>query len=198
MSASKRLFDLMASCIGLVLLSPFLLVIALLIKMDSRGSVFFRGERIGKGGCSFRIIKFRTMVESPVRTGPGITAAGDPRVTRIGRFLRRYKIDELPQLWNVVCGDMSLVGPRPEDPRYVALYNDQQRRILRVLPGITSPASIRYRNEEALLAESGLGSYETLIMPQKIAVDLDYIQNRSFLGDLKILAQTVIGICPQR
>lgn len=191
----KRLFDLTVSFLGLILLSPLLALVGMLIRMDSRGSVFFLGQRVGKGGQVFRIIKFRTMVENADCAGPGITSAGDSRVTRIGRFLRQAKIDELPQLWNVLRGDMSLVGPRPEDPRYVALYDDRQRQILDVRPGLTSPASIQYRNEEALLAEKGLGAYETHIMPKKIAADLEYIQHRTFWRDLRILLRTVIEIC---
>jgi len=187
----KRAFDLAVSSLGLIILSPLLGMVGLLIKIDSRGSVFFHGQRVGKGGQVFRIVKFRTMVEGSASKGPGFTVAGDPRVTRIGRFLRRTKIDELPQLWNVVRGDMSLVGPRPEDPRYVALYNDQQRRVLCVRPGITGPASIQYRNEEMLLALRGAGAYEALIMPKKIAVDLEYLRCRSFVGDLKIMLSTV-------
>jgi lipopolysaccharide/colanic/teichoic acid biosynthesis glycosyltransferase len=194
----KRGFDLVVSALGLIILSPLLALVGLLIKMDSRGSVFFLGPRVGRGGQVFQIVKFRTMVEGSASRGPGFTVAGDPRITRIGRFLRRTKIDELPQLWNVVRGNMSLVGPRPEDPRYVALYDDQQRRLLSVRPGMTSPASIQYRNEEMLVALRGAGAYETLIMPRKIAVDLEYLRYRSFGGDLKIILKTFSEIFQPR
>jgi lipopolysaccharide/colanic/teichoic acid biosynthesis glycosyltransferase len=190
----KRLFDMAVSSLGLIFLSPLLVLIALLIRIDSPGSVFFSGQRVGKRGQVFGILKFRTMVAGTSHAGPAITAAGDQRITRIGKFLRRTKIDELPQLWNVVRGDMSLVGPRPEDPRYVILYDDQQRQLLSVRPGITSPASLKYRNEEALLAEKGLGAYETMIMPKKLAADLEYLRDRSFWGDLKILLWTFTDI----
>lgn len=130
------------------------------------------------------------MAEGSYSKGRAITVEGDPRITRIGRFLRRTKLDELPQLWNVLRGDMSLVGPRPEDPRYVALYNDAQRQVLCVRPGITSSTSIEFSNEEALLREKGFEAYETIIMPQKLAADLEYIRGRTFLRDIKILFQT--------
>lgn len=158
--------------------------------MDSRGGAFFLGPRVGKGGKLFRIIKFRTMTEGSYSKERAITVEGDPRVTRIGRFLRRTKMDELPQLWNVLRGDMSLVGPRPEDPRYVAVYNDTQRQVLCVRPGITSSTSIEFSNEEALLREKGFEAYETIIMPQKLAADLEYIRGRTFFLDLKIIFQT--------
>jgi lipopolysaccharide/colanic/teichoic acid biosynthesis glycosyltransferase len=190
----KRLFDLAVSFLGLISLSPLLALLGIVIRMDSRGSMFYIGQRVGKGGQLFRIVKFRTMVANADRLGPGITSAKDLRVTRVGRFLRQTKMDELPQLWNVLRGDMSLVGPRPEDPRYVALYNDQQRRILDVRPGLTSPASILYRNEESMLAQRGLGAYETEIMPKKLAADLEYIRDSTFCGDLKILFRTIIEV----
>jgi lipopolysaccharide/colanic/teichoic acid biosynthesis glycosyltransferase len=190
----KRSFDFVVSSLGLFLLSPLFVIVGLLIKMDTCGRIFFSGQRVGKGGQEFTIFKFRTMVEDAAGAGRRITVAGDPRVTRFGKFLRRTKIDELPQLWNVVRGDMSLVGPRPEDPQYVALYSDIQRQVLCVRPGITSSASIQYSNEEALLAEKGLGSYETLIMSQKLAADLEYLKCRSLLGDIKILFQTIAKI----
>jgi len=187
---AKQAFDLLVAGVGLVVLSPLLFIIAVLIKLDSPGSVFFRGQRVGQAGRLFRILKFRTMVDNAARLGPGITAADDPRVTRVGRWLRRTKIDELPQLWNVVRGEMSLVGPRPEDPRYVALYTDEQRRILSVRPGITSPASIQYRHEEVMLPPGDMDSYIRKVMPAKIEIDLKYLQRRTFWSDLILLART--------
>lgn len=191
---SKRLFDVVVASVGLMLLSPLMMLVAALIKIDTPGTIFYRGLRVGRGGLPFRILKFRTMAENAAAGGPGITVAGDPRITRIGKILRRTKMDELPQLWNVIRGEMSLVGPRPEDPRYVALYNDQQRQILCLRPGITSPASIQYRHEEALLGEKGLDAYETMIMPKKIAADLDYFKKSSFWGDIKILIYTFAAL----
>jgi lipopolysaccharide/colanic/teichoic acid biosynthesis glycosyltransferase len=190
----KRAFDIIVSGAGLILLSPLFVIISVLIKLDSHGSVFFLGRRAGKDGKIFNILKFRSMEENSVAKGPAITVAGDARVTRIGKYLRRTKIDELPQLFNVVKGDMSLVGPRPEDPRYVSLYSDTQKEVLRMRPGITSASSIQYSNEESLLAVQGLDAYETMIMPQKLATDLEYVRCHSFIGDLMILLQTVAQV----
>jgi lipopolysaccharide/colanic/teichoic acid biosynthesis glycosyltransferase len=190
----KRAFDIIVSGAGLILLSPLFVFIGVLIKLDSQGSIFFLGRRVGKDGKIFYILKFRSMEENAVAKGPVITVAGDARVTRIGKYLRKTKIDELPQLCNVVKGDMSLVGPRPEDPRYVALYSDTQKQVLRVRPGLTSPSSIQFSNEESLLAVQGLDAYETMIMPQKLAADLEYVRCHSFIGDLMILLQTVAQV----
>ena len=154
----QRFFDAMLSGLGLIILSPVLICLAAWIVLDSRGPVFYRAKRVGRYGSPFELYKFRSMVINADRQGPGITVAQDRRVTRAGRFLRRTKLDELPQLINVLNGDMSLVGPRPEDPRYVALYNDQQRQIFNVRPGITSAASLAYRHEEDLLTGVDLGS----------------------------------------
>lgn len=187
----KRAFDLLIASAGLILLSPLLAVVALLVKIDSPGSVFFRGQRVGKDGRLFYIVKFRTMVENAAQLGPGITSAGDPRVTRIGRWLRRTKIDELPQLWNVVRGEMSLVGPRPEDPRFVTFYTETQRRLLSVRPGITSPASIRFRHEETMLQAGDIDAYIKNIMPAKLRIDLEYLDRRTFWTDLVILLRTI-------
>jgi lipopolysaccharide/colanic/teichoic acid biosynthesis glycosyltransferase len=183
-----------ASC-GLVVLSPLLLTVALLVKLGSPGPVFFRGKRIGRKGELFRVYKFRTMVTDAARRGPGITAAGDPRVTRVGRFLRRTKLDEFPQLINVLRGDMSLVGPRPEDPRYVALYTTEQRRVLDVRPGITSLASVRFRHEEAMLqGEDWESIYREKVLPAKLQIELDYLGRRSVWRDLGVVAQTVMAL----
>jgi lipopolysaccharide/colanic/teichoic acid biosynthesis glycosyltransferase len=192
---TKRLFDLLVSWVGLVLLFPLFVLIAMAIKLDSPGPVFFRGLRAGRDGRLFRLYKFRSMVLDAVQKGPGITAAGDPRVTPIGRLLRRTKLDELPQLINVVRGEMSLVGPRPEDPRYVALYTPEQRRVLSVRPGITSLASVKYRNEEAILSQSDQqDAYINRVMPEKLAIELDYLDGQTFWRDLGVLALTFLAL----
>jgi lipopolysaccharide/colanic/teichoic acid biosynthesis glycosyltransferase len=188
----KRLFDIVTSAAGLVLLSPLFVLIALWIKLDSSGPVFYRAQRVGRDGHLFALYKFRSMVVHADRQGPGITAAGDRRVTRAGHFLRRTKLDELPQLINVLVGDMSLVGPRPEDQRYVALYTPEQRRVLAVRPGMTSAASLAYRHEEQFLfGPDWEDVYRDQIMPAKLAIDLAYIEQRSFWGDLRLIISTM-------
>lgn len=192
---AKRVFDFICAVIGLVILMPFFAVIALAIKLDSPGPVFFRGERVGLGGKPFRIFKFRTMIVDAVQEGPRITARDDTRITRVGRLLRKYKIDELPQLFNVLRGEMSLVGPRPEDPRYVAHYTVAQRRVLQVRPGITSPATLRYHHEERWLAGKDVESvYVNELMPRKLAIELEYLDTRTWLTDLRIILQTLAAI----
>ena len=193
--ASRRLLDVIASVGGLVLLSPLFLLIVVLIKRDSPGPILYRARRIGKDGHELRLYKFRSMVAGADQHGPGITSAGDSRVTKLGRFLRRTKLDELPQLINVVTGDMSLVGPRPEDPRYVALYTPAQRRVLAVRPGITSAASLAYRHEERLLAsENWERRYIQEIMPQKLAIELDYQTRRTLASDLNLIIRSVLTL----
>lgn len=188
-----RLFDLLVSLVGLIALAPFFLIVAVLIKLDSYGPVFFKGLRVGKDGRTFRIFKFRTMVADATMRGPVITTSNDPRVTRIGRSLRRAKIDELPQLINVFRGEMSLVGPRPEDPEFVALYSQQQRRILSMCPGITSPASLHYRDEEALLeAKDWRQTYLQEILPRKLQIELEYQRHRTLLTDISLVVRTVL------
>jgi lipopolysaccharide/colanic/teichoic acid biosynthesis glycosyltransferase len=196
---AKRLFDVLASLAGLVILSPLFALIAVAIKLDSPGPVFFRGRRVGRNGCLFDIYKFRSMVVDADRKGPGITTAGDPRITRVGNTLRRTKLDELPQLINVVRGEMSLVGPRPEDARYVALYTSEQRRVLSVRPGITSPASLCFRQEEDLLrGEDWRRVYREQVVPAKLQIELDYLERASLWRDLGILVQTVLALVPRR
>jgi len=191
----KRLFDIIASIAGLVLLSPLFAVIAVAVKAHDGGPVFYRATRIGKDGRPFRLYKFRTMVTGADKLGPGITAGGDARVTQTGRWLRRTKLDELPQLLNVLAGDMSLVGPRPEDPRYVALYTPEQRKVLRVRPCITSAASLAYRQEEQLLAGADWeATYRGQVMPAKIAIDLEYMANRSLWSDLTLIIRTATAL----
>jgi lipopolysaccharide/colanic/teichoic acid biosynthesis glycosyltransferase len=189
-----RLLDWVCSLLGLILLSPLFLLLAVLIRADSAGPVFFRAERVGQGGRLFRLFKFRSMVSGADRRGPGITAAGDERVTRLGRWLRKSKLDELPQLLNVLKGEMGLVGPRPEDPRYVALYTPEQRRILEIRPGITSPASLRYRHEEQLLAGPDWEQvYVEQVMPHKLQIELDYVERRTCASDLALILETVLA-----
>jgi lipopolysaccharide/colanic/teichoic acid biosynthesis glycosyltransferase len=196
---AKRLFDVLASLAGLVILSPLFALIAVAVKLDSPGPVFFRGRRVGRNECLFDIYKFRSMVVDADRKGPGITTAGDPRITRVGNALRRTKLDELPQLINVVRGEMSLVGPRPEDARYVALYTPEQRRVLSVRPGITSPASLRFRQEEDLLRGEGWRRvYREQVLPAKLQIELDYLEGASLWRDLGILVQTVLALVPRR
>jgi len=191
----KRGFDLVASAAGLLILSPVFLVIVVAIRATSPGPAFYRATRIGKDGREFRLYKFRSMVVDADRQGPGITTAGDSRVTPIGRFLRRSKLDELPQLFNVLKGDMSLVGPRPEDPRYVALYTPEQRAVLTVRPGITSLASVQYRHEEAMLnGDDWERVYVQEILPNKLAVDLEYIRNATLKTDIALILRTLLAI----
>lgn len=190
----KRIFDFICSTLGLIVLSPVLLAIASKIKTGSDGPVFFRQIRVGKNNEEFEILKFRTMVVDAEKLGRQITVGNDNRITKIGAFLRKYKLDELPQLINVFKGDMSLVGPRPEVPRYVKLYNEEQRKVLEVKPGITDLASIRYRDENDLLgeAENPDDFYINTIMPDKLALNLEYINNNNIFVDIYIILKTII------
>lgn len=191
----KRAFDFVCAVFGLVVLLPLFGLVALAIKLDSPGPVFFRGERVGLHGKPFRIFKFRTMVVNAAQEGPGITTRDDARITRVGRLLRKYKIDELPQLFNVLRGEMSLVGPRPEDPRYVAHYTPAQRRVLEVRPGITSPATLQYHHEDRLLTSEDLEAiYLNQLMPRKLAIELEYLDRRTWFTDFKIILQTIVAI----
>jgi lipopolysaccharide/colanic/teichoic acid biosynthesis glycosyltransferase len=191
----KRLFDLVVAAVGLVVLSPLFLLLAVWIKFDSPGPVFYRGQRVGKDERLFKMLKFRGMVKGANQEGPAITAKGDPRVTRAGQFLRQSKLDELPQLINVLRGEMSLVGPRPEDPRYVEFYTPEQRRVLSVRPGLTSLASIKFRHEEELLARGGGDDfYVQVLMPRKLEMDLEYLERASFGSDLRVLLKTAAAV----
>lgn len=192
----KRLFDLILAVISLIMLAPLFGIIALAIVLDSPGPIFYKGSRIGKDGKPFRIFKFRTMVVHADQMGSALTSGGDPRVTRMGRILRKFKIDELPQLINVLLGEMSVVGPRPESPGYVALYSAQQSQVLDVQPGITGLTQIQFRNEEALLQRytDAEGAYIEMIMPYKLSIDMEYIAQRSFLYDLRLIAETVVSL----
>lgn len=189
----KRVLDVLLAIGGLVVLLPLFIVLAILVRLDSPGPVFFRQERVGQRGRPFRIWKFRTMVDGAEGMGPGVTASDDSRVTRVGRWLRRAKLDELPQLINVVAGSMSLVGPRPELPRYVALYSPEERAVLSLRPGITDPATLAYRDEEEILsrAPDPQRHYEDVVMRDKIHVNLEYADRATPLTDLVILLRTV-------
>jgi len=188
---AKRVLDLILSLGALALLWPLLVFLAVWVKLDSPGPVFYRGQRVGRDGQPFLMYKFRTMVVGAEREGPAVTYKDDPRITTAGRFLRRTKLDELPQFFNVVKGEMSLVGPRPEDPKYVALYTAEQRQVLSVRPGITGPTQLLYRDEASMLqGESVDEEYVSRIMPQKLKLDLEYVRHRSLMGDLRVLWRT--------
>jgi lipopolysaccharide/colanic/teichoic acid biosynthesis glycosyltransferase len=191
----RRLLDLLVAGAGLFLLSPLLLLVAILIKLDSPGPVFYRAKRVGQYGRLFHLLKFRSMVSQADRQGPAITSAGDSRITRLGAFLRRSKLDELPQLINVIRGEIALVGPRPEDPRYVALYTQEQRRILQARPGITSAASLAYRHEAELLAGPDWERrYREEVLPAKLTTDLDYLHQRTLWSDFKLILATIYAM----
>lgn len=188
----KRLFDIVASGIGLLMLSPLFIVLAIWIKLDSEGPVFYRQVRVGKDNKDFKIFKFRSMRVGADK-GSLVTIGGrDPRVTRSGYFIRKFKFDELPQLINVFIGDMSLVGPRPEVRHYVNYWTADQMRVLSVQPGITDPASIKFRNENELMekAENPEDYYINVIMQEKINLYLEYVDNHSFLGDIALIFRT--------
>lgn len=192
----KRSLDLTASGLGLILLSPLLAASALAVRLDSPGPVFFLQHRVGRNFKPFWIYKFRTMVVDADKRGGQLTAGADPRITRTGRFLRKTKIDELPQLFNVLRGDMSLVGPRPEVPKYVEMFRDQYAYVLTVRPGLTDPASIKYSDEAAILAASDEPErqYVEQILPDKIAIARQYISQASFGGDLMVMVRTLLKI----
>jgi lipopolysaccharide/colanic/teichoic acid biosynthesis glycosyltransferase len=192
----KRTFDLILALCALVLLGPLLLLIAVLIKLDDGGPVLYRGVRIGRAGVPFRICKFRTMVMNADRLGGPSTPDDDPRITKPGRWLRRSKLDELPQLLNVMSGKMSFVGPRPEVAREVALYSDEERALLRVRPGITDWASIRFRDEGAILrgATDPHETYRRVIRPEKMRLALEYVRTASLATDVRILLATLRAV----
>jgi len=196
----KRVFDIVTSFFGLIILSPLFLYVAIRIKQNDSGPIFYRGPRVGKGGRIFQILKFRTMYETEQSyQGPRITASGDNRITPLGHWLRNTKLNELPQIWNVFIGDMSIVGPRPEDPEYAAKWPEEaSHAILTMRPGITSPASISYHDEEKLLSEEGLlDAYVSKIMPDKLRMDCLYVRHHSFLGDLDVIFLTLLVLIPR-
>jgi len=194
---AKRLFDIIFSFLGLVITTPLLGLIALLIKLDSKGPVFYRGKRVGRFGSPFRIFKFRSMVEKAEELGGSSTASDDPRLTKIGKFLKKYQLDELPQLINVLKGEMSLVGPRPEVKKYVDMMAEEERKtVLSVRPGMTDLASLWNFHEGEILKGSPdpEKTYMEKIRPTKIKLQLEYVKNRSFWLDLKIILKTILKI----
>ncbi|HEU4584949.1 MAG TPA: sugar transferase [Gemmatimonadaceae bacterium] len=197
MTRTKRVMDVCGSLVGLVLLAPLFVLVGIVIAVDGwygrGGSVFFAQERVGQRGTRFRMWKFRTMVADAERRGAQLTVGADPRITRVGSWLRRLKLDELPQLFNVLRGEMSLVGPRPEVPRFVALYTEEQRAVLELLPGITDPASIRFRDEASELARAADPErcYIEEIMPEKIRLNLEYAKLATPWTDLLVILSTI-------
>lgn len=190
----KRLLDLVAAALGLIVISPLLLGLCLAIKLYDGGPIFYRANRVGRNGRPLKLHKFRSMIVAADQVGSAVTASNDHRITPIGKILRRTKLDELPQLFDVLQGNMSLVGPRPEDPRYVALYNDQQKEILKFRPGITSAASLSYRHEEQILTgDDWEKTYISKVMPEKIAIDLKYFQSATIKTDIELILKTIIS-----
>lgn len=192
----KRLFDIFCSSIGLIILSPILLLLALLIKLESKGPVFFLQTRVGLNNTDFKLFKFRSMFMDAEKRGQLTVGMRDPRITRMGYYLRRFKLDELPQLLNVIKGDMSLVGPRPEVRKYVNLYNTKQMQVLTVRPGITDYASIKFINENELLAQANdpEAFYISDIMPQKLELNISYIEQKGFFKDISLILKTFLKI----
>ena len=188
----KRLFDIVASGLGLIVLSPLFAVLAVWIKADSKGPVFYRQTRVGRNNRDFRLFKFRSMRPDSDKLGLITVGGHDPRVTRSGYYIRKYKLDEFPQLINVFKGDMSLVGPRPEVRKYVDMYTPEQMRVLSVRPGITSLASIRYRNENDILAASDDPDrcHIEPVMPDKLAIDLEYVDRATLWNDIRLIFST--------
>lgn len=194
----KRAFDLFTSVVAVVLLLPFFLIFSVVIALESRGGVIYKQVRVGQGGRDFHLLKFRTMRVGSDQAGLLTVGARDHRITRFGFFLRKYKLDELPQLFNIIKNDMSIVGPRPEVRKYVDLYTPEQRRVLTAKPGLTDFASLKYINENALLAQSTNPeqTYIQTIMPEKLALNLQYIEQQSFWVDLKIIGRTIWRLSP--
>jgi lipopolysaccharide/colanic/teichoic acid biosynthesis glycosyltransferase len=192
----KRAFDIAVSLAGLLLLVPVLAVIALLVRLSSPGPVLYRQQRVSRGGRLFELLKFRTMVVGADRLAPNVSATGDPRVTRVGSFLRRSYLDELPQLLNVLRGDMSLVGPRPETPEFVALYTPDERRVLTVRPGLAGPSTLAFMDEADLLAGAPdpVSFYVTTVLHDRVRTDLTYLERRSVGYDIRLLTSQVMAI----
>jgi lipopolysaccharide/colanic/teichoic acid biosynthesis glycosyltransferase len=189
----KRLFDIISSLIVLSILLPFFIIISLVILFSSRGGIFYKQIRVGKNGREFYLYKFRSMVSGADKKGQLTVGMNDHRITRVGTFLRKYKLDEFPQLINIILGDMSVVGPRPEVPKYVRLYSPQQKKVLSVRPGLTDYASLEYINENEILgkAKDPERTYIEEIMPAKLALNMKYIDEKSFGTDLKIIFRTI-------
>ena len=192
----KRFFDVVASGIGLILLSPLFIILTIWIKCDSTGSVFYRQIRVGRNNRDFQLLKFRSMRVGSDKKGLITVGGRDPRITRSGYYIRKYKLDEFPQLINVLKGDMSLVGPRPEVRKYVDMYTEEQMHVLDVRPGITDLASIRYRNENELLERVNDPDkyYVEVIMPDKLRINLEYVARHSFTFDIRLIFQTFRAI----
>lgn len=190
----KRVCDFILSLIGIIVLSPIFIIVSIAIKLDSKGKILFLQKRVGRYGKEFNIYKFRTMVSDAERLGKQITVGNDNRITKVGAFLRKYKIDELPQLFNVLKGDMSLVGPRPEVPKYVKLYSDEQKKVLNVRPGITDMASLRYKDENEILGkvDNPEEYYINVIMKDKLKLNLEYIEKSNIFFDLYLIIKTVL------
>lgn len=196
-AGAKRAFDIMVAAIALVLLVPVFVIVAIAIKLDSRGPVFFRQVRVGRAGASFRIVKFRTMIADAERWGANVSATQDPRVTRTGAFLRGSFLDEAPQLFNVLKGDMSVVGPRPETPEYAALLCGEERRVLSVRPGMAGPSTIAYsRDEAAILAGQADPDryYREHLLHERVRADLEYLHAPTLSTDARILARTALMV----
>ena len=190
----KRIFDFLLSLFGIIILSPIFIIVSIAIKLDSKGSILFLQKRVGRHGKEFNIYKFRTMVTDAEKLGKQITVGKDNRITKVGAFLRKFKIDELPQLFNVLKGDMSLVGPRPEVPKYVALYNEEQRKVLDIRPGITDMASLRYKDENDILGkvDNPEEYYINVIMKDKLNLNLEYIEKSNVFFDIYLILKTII------
>ena len=194
---AKRIFDIFFSFLGLIALGPFFVLIAFLIKLTSPGPVFFRQERVGKDGKIFKIYKFRTMVKDAEKKGVHFTTPNtDPRITKIGFFLRRFYLDEFPQLFNVLKGEMSIVGPRPEIPEVVELYNEEQKKVLSVRPGMTDLATLEFLKEGKIMESSQnlYQDYTQKVLPEKLKLNLQYIENQSLVFDIKLIIQTIFKI----
>lgn len=191
----KRLFDIVCSFFGLVILSPLFVFLSFWVGLSSRGGVFYKQRRVGLKGRDFTLYKFRSMAVGSDKKGLLTVGGKDSRVTKAGYFIRKYKLDELPQLFNVLKGDMSFVGPRPEVRKYVDMYSEEQKRVLSVRPGITDIASMKYRNENDILAkaENPEQYYIDVIMPDKLALNLEYIDTRNFFRDIKLIFRTIAG-----
>ncbi len=189
----KRLFDFFTSLVGLILLSPLFIIISILIKVGSKGDIFYVQKRLGQNFKEFNIYKFRSMKVNADKNGPSVTSCDDTRITKVGKFIRKYKIDELPQLLNVLKGDMSLVGPRPEVMKFVKKKKEEYKQVLSVKPGITDNAAIKFRDEELIMMKYNdkESAYIEFILPKKIKLYFEYINNISFLSDLKIILKTL-------
>lgn len=192
----KRIFDIVFSFIGIVIILPVYVIVSILIMIDSRGGIIYKQERTGKNGKPFKVLKFRTMRPNSSSMGALTVGSRDPRITNVGYYLRKYKLDELPQLFNVFFGDMSFVGPRPEVKKYTDLYNEEQKKVLSVRPGITDYASIKFRNENDLLSQSTTPEklYIDEIMPEKLILNMKYINDNNVFKDIKIIFDTFYTI----